>query len=467
MGLYDQFLGLTQQGLDQGTQLAVQKSQMPTMADVFMDRFRQGGQDQMAHQKLAQDEAYKNATLANTDAQRKTQAMQVALGLGNQKNISAIIPYLKQAGIDTSGFNPETFAGAQQYKADKSLEGTHETNDTKWNIALLKADTDQWMASLKGMKPQDAIGKLNWDYANQAKLGISISPEQYSDRYAKINTIINPIAAGAATQGIQVAPTLAARRVAPPVPGVQQPMAVAPGMDQMQPLAAPVQPQALPIAQPQARQRVLPPAPMPSVGVQQPGAPRTVANAGTPLLPNGSDKLATVINAKDSAIQGLDKLHRDVEDVMQMPGFSKIAGMTGAIYRNPASPEGYSAYTILQKIKNAGTLGELINLKNSGGTLGQVSNQEGERLERAFAAIDLNQPEPQLRIQLQRIMDDINVSRARINAAAQTKAQGLGSHAGEFHAIGEVQPDNNGNVWKYRGGQYSDRKNWQLVGGGK
>lgn len=462
MGLYDQFLGLTQQGLDQGTQLAVQKSQMPTVADVFMDRFRQGGQDQMARQKMAQDEAYKNATLANTDAQRKTQAMQVALGLGNQKNIGAIIPYLKQAGIDTSGFNPETFAGAQQYKADKSLEGTHETNDTKWNIALLKDDTDRWVASLKGMKPQDALGKLNYDYQN----GL-IDKNQYADRYAKINTIINPVAGGMATQGIQVAPTLGARQVPLPNLGGGVPQQPAPMPMTQSPYQMPQQPQAMPTSSPQiASASVLQRTSSP-MGQPNPSGVPTVAQPGTRLTPNGAIKLAEVVNAKDSAIQGLDKLHRDIEEVMSMPGFSKIAGPTGMLYRQPASGEGYSAYMILEKIKNAGTLGELINLKNSGGTLGQVSNQEGERLERAFAAIDLNQQEPQLRAQLQKVMDDINVSRARINAAAQAKAQGFGAQAGDFHPIGEVQTDSTGNVWKYRGGQYTDRKNWQLVGGGK
>lgn len=457
MGLYDQFLGLTQQGLDTGTQIAMQRAQQPTMADVFMDRFRAGGQDQMARQKMAQDEAYKSANLANSQAQRQTQALQTALNYGNKSNIGAIIPYLKQAGIDTSGFTPETFTGAQEYKADKTLAGTTDTNNTKWNIALLKADTDQWAASMKGMRPQDALGKLNYDYQR----GL-IGDEQYSDRYAKINTILNPVAGGMATQGIAVSPTLKAPQVPLPPQGQRQPMAY----PSVQPMG---QSEQVPVAQ---RPQIPSPAgarPMPSMPQQRqaPGVAPTVAQPGTRLTPNGAIKLAEVVNAKDSAIQGLDKLHRDIEDVMEMPGFSKTAGLTGKLYRQPGSPEGYSAYVILEKIKNAGTLGELINLKNSGGTLGQVSNQEGERLERAFAAIDLDQPEPQLRLQLQRVMDDINLSRARINAAAQAKAQGFGSQAGEFHPIGEVQTDSAGNVWKYRGGMYGDRKNWRMVGGGK
>jgi len=43
MGMYDQLLSVTQQGLDRNNQIAMTSAQQPTMADVFMDRFRQGG----------------------------------------------------------------------------------------------------------------------------------------------------------------------------------------------------------------------------------------------------------------------------------------------------------------------------------------------------------------------------------------------------------------------------------------
>lgn len=468
MALYDQLLGLNQQGLDTGVNIALQRAAQPTMADVFMDRYRQGGQDLMARQKMQMEEDYKNAQLANTQTQRQTQALQTALNYGNKSNIGAIIPYLKQAGIDTSGFNEDTFTGAQQYKADQALSGTRDTNETKWNIALLKDDTSRWLESVKAMKPQDALGKLNWDLHN----GI-IDPTQYADRYAKINTVINPIAPGLSTQGIAVSPTLQAPPV--PLPGFAKgsvasgPVVMGPesGQQSIATTAGPSAPMTSATTSGMVRQPSRSGITTPSTVTTAPQGKRTVASSGTALTPAGSIKLADIVNAKDSAIQGLDKLSRDIEDVMDMPGLSKISGPTGMLYRQPGSGEGYSAYVILQKIKNAGTLGELINLKNSGGTLGQVSNQEGERLERAFAAIDLNQPEAQLRMQLKRVLDDINTSRARINAAAQAKAHGFGATAGEFHPIGETQADSSGNVWRFRGGNYTDRNNWRMVGGGK
>ena len=63
MGMYDQLLGLTQQGLDRSNQIAMTSAQQPTMADVFMDRFRQGGQDQLARQKAAEEAKMHEATM--------------------------------------------------------------------------------------------------------------------------------------------------------------------------------------------------------------------------------------------------------------------------------------------------------------------------------------------------------------------------------------------------------------------
>ena len=77
MGLYDQLLGVTQQGLDRNNQIAMTAAQQPTMADVFMDRFRQGGQDRLAQQKAAEEAKMHEATMKNMEAQRLIQGAQM------------------------------------------------------------------------------------------------------------------------------------------------------------------------------------------------------------------------------------------------------------------------------------------------------------------------------------------------------------------------------------------------------
>ena len=77
MGMYDQLLSVTQQGLDRNNQIAMASAQQPTMADVFMDRFRQGGQDRLAQQKAAEQTRMNEATMRNMEAQRLIQGAQM------------------------------------------------------------------------------------------------------------------------------------------------------------------------------------------------------------------------------------------------------------------------------------------------------------------------------------------------------------------------------------------------------
>ena len=86
MGMYDQLLSVTQQGLDRNNQIAMASAQQPTMADVFMDRFRQGGQDRLAQQKAAEQTRMNEATMRNMEAQRLIQGAQMMALYGNEGN---------------------------------------------------------------------------------------------------------------------------------------------------------------------------------------------------------------------------------------------------------------------------------------------------------------------------------------------------------------------------------------------
>ncbi len=70
MGMYDQLLGVTQQGLNNLGQTAQIGAAQPTMADVFMERFRQGGQDQMAREHAKAQATHYDAMNQNYKDQR-------------------------------------------------------------------------------------------------------------------------------------------------------------------------------------------------------------------------------------------------------------------------------------------------------------------------------------------------------------------------------------------------------------
>jgi len=145
MGLYDQFIGLTQQGLDQGTQLAVQKSQMPTVADVFMDRFRQGGQDQLARQKAEEQARMHEATMKNMEAQRLIQGAQMMSLYGTPENQPVMAAVGEKIGIpQIPGFEglKSRQLGQAEDQFSRKLESTEGIasgkNETAIEIAKMK-----------------------------------------------------------------------------------------------------------------------------------------------------------------------------------------------------------------------------------------------------------------------------------------------------------------------------------------
>lgn len=198
------------------------------------------------------------------------------------------------------------------------------------------------------------------------------------------------------------------------------------------------------------------------------------------LSPNGQDKIAKIRSAKDAAQMELQKIHRDIESLVEDEAFDRVAGPrqdqsflgrvkqagTAKAKRSGVGsildPKAHEASITMERIKQMGTLGALVNLKSAGGTLGQVTEQEGMRLEKSFAAIDWNQSPEKLRYVLRELADDISKTYKRVGQLASDQLKGLGASY-EAHALGEVRGDGKGGEYKYTGGNFNDKKNWKKV----
>jgi len=254
MGMYDQLLQLNQHGLDQGLQIAQLRAQQPTMADVFMDRFRQGGQDRMAAQKMQSDmamnEAYKNAQMqqmkddaANALLPRKTQFLQSAggmqgvtpdtrqgwategaeLGIPDQMFptqqfqeipiMQDVEPNLTPSSLRFS--TQEDMGGPTQVGTERlpigntgyspQLEYMRDMMDLKGQAAANKTANGQG----KPYKFGDPVARLIEEARMMAEAGHPMPKAVFDDRMSLLRTYPNPNAAGAYSQGVAVAPRLA------------------------------------------------------------------------------------------------------------------------------------------------------------------------------------------------------------------------------------------------------------------
>ena len=147
MGMYDQLLQLNQHGLDQGLQIAQLRAQQPTMADVFMDRFRQGGQDRLAQQKAAEQTRMNEATMRNMEAQRLIQGAQMMSIYGNEANapmMQAVGDKIGMPQVPTAPGLKDRELGVKVDQFDKKLGSTEkiasEKNDTAALIASWRQD---------------------------------------------------------------------------------------------------------------------------------------------------------------------------------------------------------------------------------------------------------------------------------------------------------------------------------------
>ena len=126
-----------------------------------------------------------------------------------------------------------------------------------------------------------------------------------------------------------------------------------------------------------------------------PGGPTTVALAPKDLQAREA-KYPQATSAVKTFDSSADELIKDLTALKNNPGLVDITGIAAG--RLPGlTSAGRLAEATYKKIQARGGFSELQNLRNAsptGGALGNVSNQEGQQLKSAFAAIDRAQDAP-------------------------------------------------------------------------
>jgi hypothetical protein len=149
-----------------------------------------------------------------------------------------------------------------------------------------------------------------------------------------------------------------------------------------------------------------------------PGGPTTVA-----LPPKEIQKREAVYPKANLAVKTFestaDKYVENIEALIKHPGLSEITGIAAG--RLPGlTANGRSAEALYNKIVAKGGFQALQDLKASGSTLGQVSNQEGTQLKESFAAISRTQDAKDVRDALKEALGVVKGSKDRVREAFDT-----------------------------------------------
>jgi hypothetical protein len=114
-----------------------------------------------------------------------------------------------------------------------------------------------------------------------------------------------------------------------------------------------------------------------------------------------------------------DTLVKDLQRLASHPGLGSITGIAAG--RLPGiTPAGREAEALFDKIVARGGFQELMNMRNqspTGGALGNVSNEEGRRLQAAFAALDRRQDAPSVRKAVADAIEQLQGAKARVRDA--------------------------------------------------
>lgn len=490
MGIYDQFLQLTQHGLDQGTQMAQQRAAMPSMADVFMDRFRQGGQDRMAQQKMASDlalnQAYKGAQMQQMHDNAMNQSRQRDIEL--QKYVSenlvgdnrpeilatvlahggseAMVPKLKYedyqyeapteaalSGDSLAGGIPDSKMETGQAPIAYSDWGTQamfkdKALSLKEKLASMSEETRRYLGSVKASDAKSAVGKIMQDLASQR-----ISPALANDAIKKATIFFDPARAALIGQGLNPAGSGLPIQTFGQTPGAtqlpQQAQAIPqdqvpqpdngivwhdiPGQPQMPAQQAQIAPRRVaskPVAQPAGQPKVVP-GPVPFAGGKEAVK---------------SQQEAELYKSFDSKMDAMDKYIQN--DILGNPAIDSALSVPGLLKgRIPKTPE-YGVFQNIGVLKNQIMLNAMEALKqaspNGATGFGQLSEREGDTLRNSIASINENMSAADFKAAMSKVRSEIQ--RLRSLAAEKMNAMGAARNTGGQSGFqkqnfdGEVSP---------------------------
>jgi len=327
MGLYDQFLQINQQGLDTGNQIAMQRAQQPTMADVFMQRFRQGGQDMLAQQKAAEEARMHEASMKNMEAQRVLQAGTLGAlyttpdNAGFMGQVMNRIPGMEGADPNFQGAKERQIISAEQMQAERLRQQA--------DLARSKNLIDELKAKNAGLKPTSPLGKMAFD---RDYLGL-ITKEQTDARETAMNTRFDPGITALISQGL-----------------------------------APSAPSGGPVGSGRVPLKVEP--------IEQ-------GKADVERKQKEAETAGKVKNAEFA----LGEMISTVDDISNDKDLKDAVGARGMIY---GVIPGSRAMGIQERLKTLGAqllINTLVAVKSAGGAFGALSDAEGEALRSAVASL--------------------------------------------------------------------------------
>jgi len=145
-----------------------------------------------------------------------------------------------------------------------------------------------------------------------------------------------------------------------------------------------------------------------------------------------------------AATEALDRQIRSIDDLLSRP--NALAWTVGSVLGRSYSPTGLlppvqGAQALIDQIKSTAGLNALIDLKQAGGTLGAVSNEEGRRLEASVAALNQLQGTDDFRDKLQILKSDVRRARERLGEAFEREYKTAPPQTGKSSAAVQRMSD--------------------------
>lgn len=162
----------------------------------------------------------------------------------------------------------------------------------------------------------------------------------------------------------------------------------------------------------------------PIIGAREPSAlPATEFMSQRKEAQRKSETAAALPKAQSgyvAAVESLDTNLRAIDDLLSRGASLDYA--VGPIAGRPYSPTGLfgsvqGAQALIDQIKAKSGLTALLELKQAGGAIGAVSNEEGRRLENSIAAVSQLQNPDEFRKQMQVLRGDFARARQRLGQA--------------------------------------------------
>ena len=482
MGLYDQLLGVTQQGLNNIEQTAQLRSQQPTFADVFMDRFRQAGQDQLQRQKMQSDmalnEAYKQAQMRQMEDTSNWHKRQRDLELAkyisenktgdngpdieafvvSQGGSPSMIPQMRYQEAPYQVESAPAFEGGSLAEGGEDTETTkigkmpiewsdwgagaafkQKNLDLKQRLAEMSMETKSYLAQLKANDAKSAVGKIMQDLANGR-----ISQALANDAITKATVYFDPANSALIGQGLNPAGSGLPIRQFQQTPGATQ---LPQGQPQTpQQTGGNMGPQMEQPAQPAATNPALP-APAPRAQTKAPTKP-----AKGPV-PFASGKAAIAAQQEQESYKAFDSKLAETEkfideNIIGHPGYESALSPAGTLLGKIPKTKEYTVHQNIGVLKNKIMLEAMEALKqaspNGATGFGQLSEREGDTLRNSIASLNENMSKQDFDKTLVTIKSEIrrlrNLATEKANSMSAARNVAAPEPTPQKNYEGEVSP---------------------------